>query len=228
MGIVYAGRMPLRSVLDAGRAILASTYQGPGVSKTILREKPDIYQYEHLLLSLERDKHSFTWHIPLKMGDKTTDDYWYPYFFLEAEGDKNSNCCNVERREAKAKLPLGQEDKKECRVVHAPCLSSGEKIYVWPSIFDFEFLDTNARRFDVCTTKMGDAPYYPTLSEDIDRLHILWNDYLKYHLKLNANNAYNIEATREDWYSQDTKRLSLNDEVFYRLLLILCRVLASE
>ena len=224
LGIVYAGRrMPVRSVLDAGRAMLASAYPPEiwCVKNNIVGEAQTSTNDEHLLLSLERDKHSFTWHIPLKMGDKTTDDYWYPYFFLEAEGDKNSNCCNVERREAKAKLPLGQEDKKECRVVHAPCLSSGEKIYVWPSIFDFEFLDTNARRFDVYYNEDGRRPRItrPFYLEDIDRLHILWNDYLKYLSKAQCQQiAYNIEATREDWYSQDTKRLSLNDEVFYRFV----------
>jgi hypothetical protein len=63
-----------------------------------------------------------SWRIPVVMGDGATEDEWYPYFQPVCEGQ-----------------PILAQD-----------LKGGERVRVDPSLFDFEFLETAARRFEIC------------------------------------------------------------------------------
>jgi hypothetical protein len=52
------------------------------------------------MLELEHAGHRVTWRVPLKMGDGTTDDRWYPYVFLET-GVDDSKADSKNRRAVK-------------------------------------------------------------------------------------------------------------------------------
>ncbi|NLH02468.1 MAG: CRISPR-associated protein Csx11, partial [Clostridiales bacterium] len=222
LGVVYAGRrMPIRSILDAGRAMLSNTFSLEiwQVKENGLQSKSEettVSTKKKILL--ERDKRTFSWCLPMQMGDKMTDDYWYPYLFLAS---KEKGGSTVTRREAKAVLPLGQGQEKGCMVVHAADLNPGERVYLWPSTFDFEFLDTNARRFELYYNKEGRRPRgtKPFYLEDIDRFAVLWDEYLQHLSRTQCKQLVaTIEDIREQWFGQDHEGLSLSDEVFSRFV----------
>ncbi|NJM60599.1 MAG: CRISPR-associated protein Csx11, partial [Oscillatoriales cyanobacterium RU_3_3] len=101
LGVVYFDRRtPLRSALDAGRQML--NYKSPNdrqlweVQSTTTGQLPaekqelatGTKQFDATItLELTQDSRTITWHVPIKMGDGTTDDVWYPYVFLETNGD---------------------------------------------------------------------------------------------------------------------------------------------
>lgn len=220
LGVVYAKRRtPIPTVLSAGRAMLEKPFSTEpeswcakpsknGQGEAMGKEPGD-----SISLALERDGRSITWNVPLKMGDGVTEDCWYPYMQLGPE--EGNGCVGPQAR----REHCGEETKKS-RVVHAANLQSGETVYLWPSTFDFEFLDTNARRFEVYYGKDGRRPRRtrPFYLEDLDRLEELWR-----HLQgLTKAQRYQvirtIEATREAWYGQDAGGLSSADEVFFRFV----------
>ncbi len=204
LGCIFAARRtPIRAVLEAGRAML---------DREPLLQQWQIKQVNrqpgHVVLQLERSGYSVQWQIPLKMGDGTTDDLWYPYFFLE------TNASN--RRAVKVLMPQINGRKVDKWIVHAGDLRIGETIYRWSSTFDFEFLDTTARRFEIFYDENGRRPRCtrPFYLEDLDRLEELW----RYMTRLTKTQRHQvirtIEATREAWYGTDDNGQSTTDEVF--------------
>jgi hypothetical protein len=211
LGCIYARRrIPIRAVLDAGRAML---------ERRIPPEQRLVKLGDVGVLELERDGYSLQWQIPLKMGDGTTDDRWYPYFFLDTEGDDNK--ADASRRcAAKVSRPIGNGEKVDCWIVHAANLRACETVYLWPSTFDFEFLDSTARRFEICYDENSHRPRRtrPFYLEDLDRLEALW-EYMKRLSKTQRHQVIRtIEATREMWYGQDHEGHSTTDAVFQQFV----------
>jgi len=187
LGSVYAHRRtPIRALLDAGRAMLGyQTEPQPWTVKEIQTGA------DNVALKLEYNGHQIQWSIPSKMGDGTTEDRWYPYFFVETDGD-DSKADAGNRRALKVPWPIDKGKKRDGWIVHAADLRIGEITYLWPSTFDFEFLDTTARRFEI---------HY---DEDGRRL-----TRTQRHQVIRT-----IEATREAWYGHDPDGRSTSDEVF--------------
>lgn len=220
LGVVYAKRRtPIPTVLSAGRAMLDKPFpampeswcaepakNGQGV---IAGKEPG----DSVSLALGRGDHTITWNVPLKMGDGATEDCWYPYMQLDT--DDGSDCVHPQARREHC-----DEGTKKCRVVNAADLQSGKTVYFWPSTFDFEFLDTNARRFEVyygkdCRRPRRTRPFY---LEDLDRLEELWRHLQGLTIAQRYQVVHTIEATREAWYGQDVGGLFLTDEVFSRFV----------
>lgn len=235
LGVVYFHRRtPLRSALDAGRQMLS--YKSPDnkqlwqvqsisrgqlptekekLAKDTKHNKIITKQFdETITLKLTQDDHAITWYVPARMGDGTTTDKWYPYVFLETNGDDSK----VSRRQRAIKSQRAGETTP-CWLVHAADLREGDLIYFTPSTFDFEFLDTTARRFEIYYDNNGRRPRRtrPFYLEDLDRLDELWK-ILK-HLETSQRHQviYAIEATRETWYWQDEEQ-SVKDPVFRRFV----------
>lgn len=211
VNVVYANRhTPIRAVLDAGRAMLNLRVPPQKWKvKTITR----INTVMHVIL--ERSDHQLTWDIPLKMGDGITEDRWYQYLYLDTGGD-DSKADAQKRRAVKVKRPTETGQPEDCWVVHIADLRENETVYLWPSTFDFELLDTAARRFEVHYDENGrrttrrTRPYY---LEDLERLETLWS-YLKRLSKLQRRQIIRtLEATRETWYGQDDDGTSTTDTV---------------
>ena len=75
-----------------------------------------------------------TWRVPARRGDGETD--WYHPYFLVREGK------GLDERGMSLAGPGG-------RWVHVSQLRAGDRLALWPNFFDFIFLDTVSRRFDV-------------------------------------------------------------------------------
>lgn len=229
LGVVYfQRRTPLRSALDAGRQML--NYKSPNdkqlweVQSTTTGQLPPEKQElangtkqfdETITLNLTQDSRTITWHVPAKMGDGTTEDSWYPYVFLETNGDDSK--VNGRQRAIKSQRP---GETTACWLVHAADLKKGDQIYFTPSTFDFEFLDSTARRFEIYYDENGRRPRQtrPFYLEDIDRFDTLWKILKTLETSQRHQIIHTIEATRETWYGQDEKNQSVQDPVFQQFV----------
>ncbi|MEG4942459.1 CRISPR-associated protein Csx11 [Microcoleus sp. F4-D5] len=230
LGVVYFNRRtPLRSALDAGRQML--NYKSPAdkqlweVRSTSKGKLPDekkelangTKQFdETITLELTQGDRTITWHVPAQMGDGTTEDSWYPYIFLETNGDDSQ--VNGRQRAIKSQRP---GETTPCWLVHAADLKEGDRIYFTPSTFDFEFLDSTARRFEIYyDDKNGRRPRQtrPFYLEDLDRFDILWKILKTLETSQRHQIIHTIEATRETWYGQDEKNQSVQDPVFQQFV----------
>lgn len=217
LGVVYfQRRTPLRAALDAGRQMLS--YKSPNdkqqwqvlnIQCLIEPEKKDQFS-KAIILELLQDDQTITWRIPVAMGDGTT-DVWYPYVFLETGGDDSK--VNGRLRTIKSQRP---GTSNPCWLVHVADLKEGDQIYFTPSTFDFEFLDSTARRFEIYyDEKTGRRPRRtrPFYLEDLDRLDTLWKILKNLETSQQHQVIYTIESTRELWYGQNDQE-SLTEPVF--------------
>lgn len=216
LGVVYfQRRTPLRSALDAGRQMLS--YKSPTDDKQLWQVlKPQCplpaeeQDRKKIVLTLTREHSTITWSVPIYMGDRTTEDVWYPYVFLKTSDDSE---VNGRQRAIKSQRP---GETTPCWLVHAADLKEGDQIYFTPSTFDFEFLDITARRFEIYYDKNGRRPRRtrPFYLEDLDRFEKLWAILKNLETSQRHQVIYAIEATRETWYGQDEQNQSVNDDVF--------------
>jgi len=209
LGLVFCQRRtPIRAVLDAGRAMLEyRTLSQPWIVKSINKS------VQETSIDLERKGCQITYRIPHMMGDGVTEDRWYPYFFLETNGDEGKADV-LNRRAVKVTRLVKGDHAEDGWICHAADLREGESVYIWPSTFDFEFLDTTARRFEIAYDANGRRPRRtrPFYLEDLDRLEKLWG-YMACLTKTQRHQLVRtIEATREAWYGQDGEHESVEHE----------------
>jgi len=183
LGLVFAPRRtPLSAVLEAGRAML---------------EMPTKWEKWQIATTgrkavFSRDGRVFEWEYPAKMGDNETNDIWYPHLLVTTP-------------RAKSELSLEAGD---FRLVD----NLTGTVYVRPSRFDFEFLDTTARRFEIVyeTSEVSEtsdvSPVFrlsrsprPFLLDDLDRLEGLWDRFGQLRLAQINQVVGAIEASREMW-----------------------------
>jgi hypothetical protein len=163
-------------------------------SKPVLKsanELPDNHKFDNVhnngnnqfsewcLVELNKndEEKNISWYVPTKMGDGVTSDDWYPYVFLETNGDVNK--VNSRTRVFAGKRPTNNGDTKNCYLVHANELDceKDDKIIFSPSTFDFQFLDVAGRRFDICYDEKGrrkGLPRRPYYLEEIEDMKELW------------------------------------------------------
>ena len=198
--IFFNRRTPIRSVLEAGRAMLDSSVnfnideEGNWKEWRLINKNRSSDSYE---LKFDND---ITWNIPVVAGDGNTEDKWYPRLY---EGDswektQSTHCSKLAKRNDR--MP---ENK-------------GKRIWVRPSHFDFEYLDSSARRFEIHYDKEGRRPRKtrPFYLEDLDRFQTLW-EILQKNLETTQRHQviYTIEATGEMWYGENIQE-SWTDTVF--------------
>jgi len=236
IGVVYAYRkMPLRAILDAGRRMLKqkwndkqwevvnqarkSVERGDKLPESLHEDQNGQFK-EWFEILLKQGNRTLTWYIPAVMGDGQTEDRWYPYVFL-----KSLNEPTDRNRYYKAKNPW---NSNHSWLVHAGELKCGDKIYFTPATFDFEFLETNARRFEIaydCKGRRKDLLTRPYFLDEIGILEKIWNFIAKIpkHLedkvkkpRLSFTQIFSlreiIETKREEWFSEAED--SLKDESF--------------
>jgi hypothetical protein len=142
------------------------------------------------------------WSIPRLMGDKETEDVWYPYFYVEGTATD---------REIKFQRPKGW-------LVHVSKLRKGDAVKVEPSGFDFEFMDSASRRFEVSydgTGKRRDPgkAQRPYLLEEIDDFERIWKGISENLATTQIKNVTGlIETKREEW------NVSRDDETFIQFI----------
>lgn len=212
IGAVFAHRRtPLRAILDAGRAMLRqpSDAQVWKVEGKVTRQSNGQGQSAEVAeVCLKQQNRTLCWRVPLRMGDGTTEDQWYPYAFLKtgaADRKRSAKACNPW---------TGQEDW----LVHASELKADDEIYFTPATFDFEFLDTNARRFEVHYNGEGRRPSRPTRPLYLDELtevKQIWECLKDLSRRQRRQIIHSIEATRQLWYGHEQP---VEDETFQQFV----------
>jgi hypothetical protein len=201
LGLVFAPRRtPIRALLKAGQKMLEMSgsfdmSSGAGWEGWRLIKKEKLPNSVKLVFD-----NGITWQVPILAGDSKTNDEWYPRLYEgDSWGKKQSRHVN-DLRVRKPTIPK----------------SRGWKTWVRPSRFDFEFLDTTARRFEIYYDENGRRPRCtrPFYLEDLDRLDELWKHMKKMKKAQRHQVIHTIEATREAWYGQDPNGQSTTDEVF--------------
>jgi hypothetical protein len=218
LGAVYfSRRTPLRAALDAGQAMLqrratpqpwrVMCIQVGTLPSDKLQLADGTSQFQHTItLTLEHAGITLTWCVPAVMGDGATPDNWYPYVFFQQ--DTNGNTQPAGRRRA-------FNDTHGHWLIHAGDLQVGDQILFTPSTFDFEFLDTTSRRFEIHYGDDGrrvSRPTRPFYLEDLDRLELLWRLLEQLERSQRYQVVATIEATRELWYGATSSQP--DDEVF--------------
>jgi hypothetical protein len=205
VGLVFCNRRtPIRSVLEAGRAMLNLSEQ---VDMNNVKDWEDWRLMKKDNSSspckLEFDN-GITWDIPVIAGDSSKKDDWYPRMY---QGDRWDN---KQQRHASDLAVRNDQIPKD----------KGAKLWIRPSHFDFEFLDTSARRFEIYYDENGRRPRRtrPFYLEDLDRFEILWKILRNLETSQRHQVVYVIEATRETWYGQDEKSQSVDDPVFQQFV----------
>lgn len=196
VGLVFArSHTPISSIMDAGRRMLSIAENN--TTWEIIKEpnKTD----GKIELTLNKKEQCIKMKVDTLMGDKTP-DVWYPYWQVESDAD--------------GKSPLNRKrqfighDKNI--YVHVCDLQTGDKVKFTLSRFDFEFLDSAARRFEI-SYKDGKRrhceddwkitrPYY---LEDLSDFEEIWC-ILKKNLKRTQikNMLGLIETKREKWQEE--------------------------
>lgn len=152
MGIVFAKRrQPLYTIIEAGRKIL-NGFNSKAISLKIKRdskmsENSNEVPLEFIDVRRNEDdfyKAEFQWNVNRKLGDPSKEDYYYPYFFTDYEEENQ-----IKDRLYIFKAPLPGEKTEWKYLCHVSELKDGDKVYITPSFFDFEFLEVPGRRFDL-------------------------------------------------------------------------------
>jgi hypothetical protein len=191
LGLVFAPRRtPLSAVLEAGRAMLTMP---DGWEEWLVAAKGRKATFNRDGRILERQ-------YPAKMGDNETPDIWYPHLLVIDPG-------------AKSELSLGAGDF--CYVDNLR-----GSVYIQPSRFDFEFLDTTARRFEIHYNNKGHRPRRtrPFLLDDLGRLEGLWEELCHLEKSQRYQVIHTIESTREAWFGTDQEGKSLTDPTFHQFV----------
>jgi len=208
LSLVFADRRtPLPAILEAGRAMLvrSSDESQWTVSQVNHRNPANRKGLENwpeaVSLTLEKDGHPLDFQIPTLMGDGATPDRWYPYWQVPAESVGRRWCYTGENHR---------------HWLHVCDLQAGDAVILRPSTFDFEFLDTTARRYEITYDAQGRRPRRtrPYYLEDLHRLDELWKTLNRLTKTQRVQVVHDIETARERWFGRDTDYASAQDEVF--------------
>ena len=148
LGLVFFQRkISLTAVMDTARRMLAAPL------------KDELWKVEQNSTSgqvefKDNDNNNVVWNVPTFMGDGTTSDYWYPYFFFS--GKPSSARYSFQHNGS--------------WLVYVDDLKQGDEVKVIPSRFTYLFLETTARRFRF------DPERDVMLLDELPRLMKMWDD----------------------------------------------------
>ena len=187
LGLVFAkSHTPLAALMDAGRRMLSVSNRE---AEWVLEDAPRSDRGTSCILNFTNGN---TWHIPAKMGDNRTDDVWYPYFYVNGVPEGRSTAF---------KGPEGW-------LVHVKELKKGDNVRITPSRFDFEFLDTASRRFEVSyeNGKRRDPlkSGRPYVLEELTYFEKCWNTLFEGLARSQIKKVIGlIETKRDEWLIEE-------------------------
>jgi hypothetical protein len=183
--VFFPRRTPIRSVLDAGRRMLAMGGEWRWEQWTVSEAKHETTETKLTF------QNGVSWHIPTKAGDGVTKDQWYPYFLKAKPADAGSEVAFTD-------------------LVHVNDLKPGDTVWVRPSRFDYEFLDSTARTYDIhydaATGKRSVRPTRPYRLDDLDTLEGMWGELLHLQRTQRYQVVQTIESTWEGWNTNGEDR----------------------
>jgi hypothetical protein len=162
LGLIFFPRKtPLTAVMEAARRMLNTPFK---------EERWTVKEVNNNTIKFAND---VKWDVPVVMGDNVTEDLWYPYFFLETQGNPGRQYCFQLRREGDTDpQKVGSVSAKYADrwLVHVRDLQQGDGVQVTPSRFAYLFLESTARRFRFDPEKDG------MLLDELPRLRKMWQD----------------------------------------------------
>jgi hypothetical protein len=162
LGLIFFPRKtPLTAVMEAARRMLNTPFK---------EERWTVKEVKNNTIEFAND---IEWDVPVVMGDNVTEDLWYPYFFLETQGNPGRQYCFQLRREGDTDpQKVGSVSAKYADrwLVHVRDLRQGDGVQVTPSRFAYLFLESTARRFRFNPEKDG------MLLDELPRLRKMWQD----------------------------------------------------
>jgi hypothetical protein len=162
LGLIFFPRKtPLTAVMEAARRMLNTPFK---------EERWTVKKVKNNTIEFAND---VEWDVPVVMGDNVTEDLWYPYFFLETQGNPGRQYCFQLRRERDTDpQKVGSVSAKYADrwLVHVRDLRQGDGVQVTPSRFAYLFLESTARRFRFDPEKDG------MLLDELPRLRKMWQD----------------------------------------------------
>ena len=217
LGVVFASRRtPLQAILEAGRAMLQPSVNseqwtvisnrtcGKVDAPAPLNASAHFEQWQEVRLKNAAGR-EITLPVSIVMGDGKTEDVWYPYWRVKGKPTD------------RARWFTGTDGE---HWVHVCDLRQGDEVAFTPSTFDFEFLDSAARRFEVYYDENGRRPRRtrPFYLQDVERLENLWNEHFR-HLKRSqfSQMLQTIETARQRW-NIPLGDEALQNEVFYQFV----------
>jgi hypothetical protein len=197
-------------VTDEARSISKIKWEINGIEQDIDEVDKSLWPQKVNLTFLYNKYSSIN--VPTVMGDSKTEDVWYPYWCLEKERE------NANSRERIFKSIDGKN------WTHIKDLQVGDTVSFRPSRFDFEFLDTAARRFEVSydngKRRGWQHPSRPYYLEQLESFEQLWNRLSGKTCGLTTSQIHNligiIETKRMEW-AIDQKGASVQ-ETFERFV----------
>jgi hypothetical protein len=176
LGIVYFKRKtPLYVAVDAARRMMAMRQGNLCPEKWTVLEHPQVDKTErqvHLVLQTADDQR-VEWQVSYQLGDPTKEDVYHPYFVVS---DCDPTMLPGQRKSYFQVPELGH-------LVHVTELQKQDRIHIVPGHFDFGFLDSSTRRYDVryaapmgkrrhrVVGETGPRPYY---LDELDTFARLW------------------------------------------------------
>ena len=205
LGVVIAQRRtPLRAVMDAGRAMLDrdAGWQEWQVVESEPKSSSDAPEH------LQNDAHFANWqHIHLKkdarkismrvakmMGDGEEPDQWHTHL-LHHQSNHNGELNDDVIASLIASKSWKNPDK----------LKRDDKVYISPSTFDFEYLDTTTRRFEIAYDENGQRlgrptrPYYLGKIEGLQKVWGIISDDTRLSSRQWMQVSELIERKRDAW-----------------------------
>lgn len=199
LGVVFASRrMPLQAILEAGRAMLQRSVTSEQWTVTTnrmcvkseapapLQNSAHFEQWQEVRLKNAAGR-EITLPVSIVMGDGKTEDVWYPYWRVEGKPTDRTRWFTG---------PDGEH------WVHVCDLRQDDEVAFTPSTFDFEFLDSASRRFEVYYDENGRRPRRtrPFYLQDVERLENLWEEHFSLFKRSQFSQMLQtIEAARERW-----------------------------
>jgi hypothetical protein len=200
LGLIFFPRKtPLTAVMEAARRMLNTPFK---------EERWTIQKVTNNTIEFAND---VEWNVPVVMGDNVTEDLWYPYFFLETQGNPGRQYCFQLRREGDTDpQKVGSVSAKYADrwLVHVRDLRQGDGVQVTPSRFAYLFLESTARRFRFDPEKDG------MLLDELPRLRKMWQDLKESGI---TNTALNglwalLERKRAAWGAESKELEKLAED----------------
>lgn len=174
--IFFYKKVPMFVVLDTARRMVENFEKLHKKERQfILKNIPPAWQRTLLpqldiKVASQETNEEITWQLPLKLGDCSI-DHFHPYMMVE------KNQCNHNPKARVSFLPA-----LDGSAIHISELEQGDVIKAYPNYYDFEFLDTTTRRFDLkmedtekrCHSFFGKNGTRPYLLEQLPDIQTLW------------------------------------------------------
>lgn len=220
--VFFHHRTPLHAAIDTARRMISEQKTVKGETWEVSSKTNGINEVKLSLLPVGRGrKAEYSWQVSTKTGDGSYDGFYPNFVVLEGNGQPP-----LSSRETYFEVPTSENNQWEIKcLLHVTELQTGDKVEVYPSHFDFVFLDTTARRFEVPLDPEKRKRHHPLFGldrsprpyylEDMERFETLWKKLreLSSNKKLTQTRLQAIRtllATKFEFWGLD--KVSSNDD----------------